>query len=186
MASDDAQQIMDYMLAKYAASGGTIGVGDTLFELAEEYDWLASLIDQWGLYYNVSKKGYGNTSGSKNLGVGNYSPVTSAAPPKKEDEQEDEAPPKPPAAPPAAKAAKTETDALSGLNSEMDKLQSAYKSLCDIRDTYNRNGKITADQYQNNRSAPRQNTERYHVISLPVLWRSADRQTYETEKPANY
>ncbi len=48
----------------------------------------------------------------------------------------------------AAKAAKTETDALSGLNSEMDKLQSAYKSLCDIRDTYNQNGKITADQYQ--------------------------------------
>ena len=48
----------------------------------------------------------------------------------------------------AAKAAKTEADALSGLNSEMDKLQSAYKSLCDIRDTYNQNGKITADQYQ--------------------------------------
>ena len=48
----------------------------------------------------------------------------------------------------AAKTAKTETDALSGLNSGMDKLQSAYKSLCDIRDTYNQNGKITADQYQ--------------------------------------
>ena len=48
----------------------------------------------------------------------------------------------------AAKAVKTETDALSGLNSEMDKLQSAYKALCSIRDTYNQNGKITADQYQ--------------------------------------
>ena len=48
----------------------------------------------------------------------------------------------------AAKSAKTETDALSGLNSEMDKLQSSYKSLCDIRDTYNQNGKITVDQYQ--------------------------------------
>ncbi len=48
----------------------------------------------------------------------------------------------------AAKSAKTETDALSGLNAEMDKLQSAYKSLCDIRDTYNQSGKITVDQYQ--------------------------------------
>ena len=48
----------------------------------------------------------------------------------------------------AAKAAKSETNALSGLNSEMDKLQSSYKSLCDIRDTYNQNGKITVDQYQ--------------------------------------
>ncbi len=48
----------------------------------------------------------------------------------------------------AAKSAKTETDALSGLNSEMDKLQSSYKSLCDIRDTYNQSGKITVDQYQ--------------------------------------
>ncbi|MDE6602237.1 MAG: hypothetical protein K2K90_08760 [Lachnospiraceae bacterium] len=48
----------------------------------------------------------------------------------------------------SAKAAKTETNALSNLNSEMDKLQSSYKSLCDIRDTYNQNGKITVDQYQ--------------------------------------
>ena len=48
----------------------------------------------------------------------------------------------------AAKSAKSETNALSGLNSEMDKLQSSYKSLCDIRDTYNQNGKITVDQYQ--------------------------------------
>ncbi|MDE5938750.1 MAG: hypothetical protein K2H37_06690 [Lachnospiraceae bacterium] len=48
----------------------------------------------------------------------------------------------------SAKSAKTETNALSSLNSEMDKLQSSYKSLCDIRDTYNQNGKITVDQYQ--------------------------------------
>lgn len=32
MASDDAQQIMDYMLAKYAASGGSISVDDTIFQ----------------------------------------------------------------------------------------------------------------------------------------------------------
>ncbi len=49
---------------------------------------------------------------------------------------------------PSSAAVKTEADALSGLNSEMDKLQSSYKSLCDIRDTYNQNGKITVDQYQ--------------------------------------
>ena len=49
---------------------------------------------------------------------------------------------------PSSAAAKTETNALSSLNSEMDKLQSSYKSLCDIRDTYNQNGKITVDQYQ--------------------------------------
>lgn len=48
----------------------------------------------------------------------------------------------------ASKAAKEETDAMSELNSEMDKLQSAYKSLCDIKDTYNKYGKITVDQYQ--------------------------------------
>ena len=149
MASDDAQQIMEYMLAKYAAGGGTIGVDDTIFELAKEYNWLADMIDQWGLYYNASKKGYGNTSGSKNLGVGNYTPAAVANPKKNEQIEL----PKSPNLPStgnrgAAKSAKTETDALSGLNTEMDKLQSAYKSLCDIRDTYNRSGKITVDQYQ--------------------------------------
>ena len=149
MASDDAQQIMEYMLAKYAAGGGTIGVDDTIFELAKEYNWLADMIDQWGLYYNASKKGYGNTSGSKNLGVGNYTPAAVANPKKNEQVEL----PKSPNLPStgnrgAAKSAKTETDALSGLNSEMDKLQSSYKSLCDIRDTYNQSGKITVDQYQ--------------------------------------
>ncbi|MDE5717875.1 MAG: hypothetical protein K2I53_09735, partial [Lachnospiraceae bacterium] len=145
MASDDAQQIMEYMLAKYAASGGTIGVDDTIFELAKEYDWLADLIDQWGLYYNVSKKGYGNTSGSKNLGVGNYTPAAVASPSRKKEKTDF---PTLPNVKPTTGSAKTETNALSSLNSEMDKLQSSYKSLCDIRDTYNQNGKITIDQYQ--------------------------------------
>ncbi|MDE6846136.1 MAG: phage tail tape measure protein [Lachnospiraceae bacterium] len=77
MATEDAQQIMNYMLAKYAASGATIDVSSTIGQLAEEYDWLAELINQWGLYYSVSQKGYGNTSGSKNLGVGGYTPVQS-------------------------------------------------------------------------------------------------------------
>ncbi|MDE7359257.1 MAG: hypothetical protein K2N39_07525, partial [Lachnospiraceae bacterium] len=151
MASDDAQQIMAYMLAKYAASGGSIGVDDTILELAKEYGWLADLIDQWGLYYNVSKKGYGNTSGSKNLGVGNYTPATVAS--KKNVQTELPGSPKLPSTgnsggTGSAKAAKAETSALSNLNSEMDKLQSSYRSLCDIRDTYNQNGKITVDQYQ--------------------------------------
>ncbi len=48
----------------------------------------------------------------------------------------------------AAKETKKEVDVMAELNSEMDKLQSAYKSLCDIRDTYNKYGKITVDQYQ--------------------------------------
>lgn len=48
----------------------------------------------------------------------------------------------------AAKAEKEEADIMAELNSEMDKLQSAYKSLCDIKDTYNKYGKITVDQYQ--------------------------------------
>ncbi len=48
----------------------------------------------------------------------------------------------------AAKETEKEVDIMAELNSEMDKLQSAYKSLCDIRDTYNEYGKITVDQYQ--------------------------------------
>ena len=48
----------------------------------------------------------------------------------------------------AAKETKKEVDVMAELNSEMDKIQSAYKSLCDIRDTYNKYGKITVDQYQ--------------------------------------
>lgn len=48
----------------------------------------------------------------------------------------------------ATEAIKKETEAMSELNAEMDKLQSAYKSLCDIQDTYNKYGKITVDQYQ--------------------------------------
>lgn len=150
MASDDAQQIMDYMLAKYAASGGSISVDDTIFQLAKEYGWLADLIDQWGLYYNTSKKGYGNTSGSKNLGIGNYTPVTATDTKRnaKVKSPKDSDIPSAGSRGSSAKSARTETDALSNLNSEMDKLQSSYKSLCDIRDTYNQNGKITVDQYQ--------------------------------------
>lgn len=75
MATEDAQQIMNYMLAKMSASGATIDVNSTIGQLAEEYDWLAELINQWGLYYSVSQKGHGNTKGSKNLGSGNYTPV---------------------------------------------------------------------------------------------------------------
>lgn len=48
----------------------------------------------------------------------------------------------------AAKETKKEVDVMAELNSEMDKLQSAFESLCDIRDTYNKYGKITVDQYQ--------------------------------------
>ncbi|MCH5257270.1 MAG: hypothetical protein J1D87_08235 [Lachnospiraceae bacterium] len=48
----------------------------------------------------------------------------------------------------AAKEAQKEADAMSDLNSQIDKLQSAYKTLCDVRDTYNEYGKITVDQYQ--------------------------------------
>lgn len=48
----------------------------------------------------------------------------------------------------AAKETEKEVDIMAELNSEMDKLQSAYESLCDIRDTYNKFGKITVDQYQ--------------------------------------
>lgn len=47
-----------------------------------------------------------------------------------------------------AKETEKEVDIMAELNSEMDKLQSAYESLCDIRDTYNKYGKITVDQYQ--------------------------------------
>ncbi len=189
MASDDAQQIMAYMLAKYAVSGGTISVDDTISELSEEYSWLADMIDQWGLYYDTSKKEHGKTSGNKNSGSGKHTSSGAAGSEKNEPVEL----PKSPRLPStrsrngaAAKAAKTETDALSGLNSEMDKLQSAYKSLCGIRDAYNQNGKITADQYQNNRSAPRQNTETYHT-DFPFCTVAACRwQTDVTGKPANY
>ena len=50
--------------------------------------------------------------------------------------------------PSSAKEIQKEADTLADLNSQMDKLQSSYKSLCDIRDTYNKSGKITIDQYQ--------------------------------------
>ncbi len=145
MASDDAQQIMAYMIAKSAAAGQCVSVDSTLYQLSLEYDWLADLIDQWGLYVKA-KNGMGNVAGNKNLGVGNYTPAAVASPaPKKKKE---DLPNIPAIKPSNAKSAKTETNALSGLNSEMDKLQSSYKSLCDIRDTYNQNGKITVDQYQ--------------------------------------
>ena len=142
MASDDAQQIMAYMIAKSAAAGQCVSVDSTLYQLSLEYDWLANLIDQWGLYVKA-KNGMGNVAGNKNLGVGNYTPAAVASPaPKKKKEDL----PNIPAIKPSN--AKSETNALSNLNSEMDKLQSSYKSLCDIRDTYNQNGKITVDQYQ--------------------------------------
>ena len=48
----------------------------------------------------------------------------------------------------SSKSAEQEIDVMSELSSQMDKLQSAYKSLCEIRDTYNESGKITMDQYQ--------------------------------------
>ena len=151
MASDDAQQIMAYMLAKYAVSGGTISVGDTISELSKEYSWLADMIDQWGLYYDTSNKEHGKTSGNKNSGGGKHTSSAAAGSERNEPVELPGSPRLPSTRSrngAAAKTAKTETDALSGLNSGMDKLQSAYKSLCDIRDTYNRNGKITADQYQ--------------------------------------
>ena len=157
MASDDAQQIMAYMIAKSAAAGQCVSVDSTLYQLSLEYDWLADLIDQWGLYVKA-KNGMGNVAGNKNLGVGNYTPAAVASPaPKKKKE---DLPNIPAIKPSNAKSAKSETNALSGLNSEMDKLQSSYQSLCDIRDTYNQNGKITVDQYQNDRAALRQNTGR--------------------------
>ncbi len=148
MASDDAQQIMSYMIAKSAASGQSFSVDSTLYQLSREYGWLADLINQWGLYVKA-KNGMGNVAGSKNLGVNNYTPAAVADPKKNEQVELPKSPKLPSAANRgAAKSAKSETDALSGLNAEMDKLQSAYKSLCDIRDTYNQSGKITVDQYQ--------------------------------------
>ena len=41
-----------------------------------------------------------------------------------------------------------ELDLLSDLNSELDELQSSYDSLKEVKDTYNKHGKITADQAQ--------------------------------------
>ena len=142
MASDDAQQILSYMIAKSAASGQSLSIDSTLYQLTKEYGWLADLIDQWGLYVRA-KNGMGNVAGNKNLGVGSYTPAAVASPKKNEQAELPKSPKLPSAGNRgAAKSAKTETDALSGLNTEMDKLQSSYKSLCDIRDTYNRSGKI--------------------------------------------
>ncbi len=75
MASEDAQQIVAYMIAKSAADGATINVDATIAALAEEYSWLAELINQWQTYNSVSQKGHGNSSGTKNLGSGSYTPV---------------------------------------------------------------------------------------------------------------
>lgn len=152
MATDDAQQLMSYQITKMAASGITIDVDSAISQLAREYDWLADLIDQWGLYVSA-KNGGGNVRGSKNLGVGNYTPAGQASPSEIKKPQLPSTPKgiddrRAKAAKSAAKAAKEEADVMSELNSEMDKLQSAYKSLCDIKDTYNKYGKITVDQYQ--------------------------------------
>lgn len=152
MATDDAQQLMSYQIAKMAASGITIDVDSAISQLAREYDWLADLIDQWGLYVSA-KNGGGNVRGSKNLGVGNYTPTGQASPSEIKKPQLPSTPKgiddrRAKAAKAASKAAKEEADVMSELNSEMDKLQSAYKSLCDIKDTYNKYGKITVDQYQ--------------------------------------
>lgn len=152
MATDDAQQLMSYQIAKMAASGITIDVDSAINQLAREYDWLADLIDQWGLYVSA-KNGGGNVRGSKNLGVGNYTPAGQASPSEIKKPQLPSTPKgiddrRAKAAKSVAKAAKEEADVMSELNSEMDKLQSAYKSLCDIKDTYNKYGKITVDQYQ--------------------------------------
>ncbi len=48
------------------------------------------------------------------------------------------------------------------------------KTLCDIRDTYNGNGKITVDQYQNAVLPSARIQDRIIQTSLPVLWRSAE------------
>ena len=162
-AEEDKTALLEYYQYKIIASGATIDTDGSITQLLSEYEQLGinceKLKEYLGLHgakegSKVDMKYRGFSSSTEGYDTGAKTQPKLPAIPKGADEK----PPK--TVSDAAKAAKSETDALSGLNSEMDKLQSSYKSLCDIRDTYNENGKITVDQYQNDRSAPRQNTGR--------------------------
>ena len=150
-AEEDKIALLAYYQYKIIASGATIDTNDSITQLLSEYEQLGinceKLKEYLGLHgaeegSGVDMKYRGFSSSTEGYDTGAKTPPKLPDIPKGADEKRAKT------ASGAARSAKTETNALSGLNSEMDRLQSSYKSLCDIRDTYNQNGKITVDQYQ--------------------------------------
>ena len=150
-AEEDKIALLDYYQYKIIASGATIDTAGSITQLLSEYEQLGINCEKLKEYMGLQNAGAGSKVDMKYRG---YSSSTEGydtgvkTEPKLPDIPKGIDNKRANAAKSTSKSAKTETDALSGLNTEMDKLQSAYKSLCDIRDTYNRSGKITVDQYQ--------------------------------------
>lgn len=150
-AEEDKIALLDYYQYKIIASGATIDTSGSIAQLLAEYEQLGinceKLKEYLGLHgagagskVDLKHKGYSSSTEGYDTGA-NTKPKLPEIPKGIDDRRAK-------AAKAASKAAKEEADIMSELNSEMDKLQSAYKSLCDIKDTYNKYGKITVDQYQ--------------------------------------
>ena len=150
-AEEDKIALLDYYQYKLIASGATIDTSGSIAQLLAEYEQLGinceKLKEYLGLHgagagskVDLKHKGYSSSTEGYDTGA-NTKPKLPEIPKGIDDRRAK-------AAKSASKAAKEEADVMSELNSEMDKLQSAYKSLCDIKDTYNKYGKITVDQYQ--------------------------------------
>lgn len=150
-AEEDKIALLDYYQYKIIASGATIDTSGSIAQLLAEYEQLGinceKLKEYLGLHgagagskVDLKHKGYSSSTEGYDTGA-NTKPKLPDTPKGIDDRRAK-------AAKAASKAAKEEADIMSELNSEMDKLQSAYKSLCDIKDTYNKYGKITVDQYQ--------------------------------------
>lgn len=147
-AEEDKIALLEYYQYKIIASGATIDTDGSITQLLSEYEQLGINCEKLKEYLGL----HGAEEGSKvDMKYRGFSSSTEGYDTGAKTQPKLPAIPKGAGGKPSktvSDAAKSEADALSGLNSEMDKLQSSYKSLCDIRDTYNQNGKITVDQYQ--------------------------------------
>lgn len=150
-AEEDKIALLDYYQYKIIASGATIDTNPTIVQLLAEYEQLGINCEKLKEYLGLHGAGAGSKVDLKHKGFSSstegYDTDANTKPklpetPKGIDDRRAKA------SKSASKAAKEEADIMAELNSEMDKLQSAYKSLCDIKDTYNKYGKITVDQYQ--------------------------------------
>lgn len=150
-AEEDKIALLDYYQYKIIASGATIDTSGSIAQLLAEYEQLGinceKLKEYLGLHgagagskVDLKHKGYSSSTEGYDTGA-NTKPKLPEIPKGIDDRRAK-------AAKAASKAEKEEADVMSELNSEMDKLQSFYKSLCDIKDTYNKYGQITVDQYQ--------------------------------------
>ncbi|MCI9398196.1 MAG: hypothetical protein HFI55_15095, partial [Lachnospiraceae bacterium] len=138
-AEEDKIALLAYYQYKIIASGATIDTNDSITQLLSEYEQLGINCEKLKEYLGL----HGAEEGSKvDMKYRGFSSSTEGYDTGAKTQPKLPAIPKGAGGKPSktvSDAAKSETNALSGLNSEMDRLQSSYKSLCDIRDTYNQN-----------------------------------------------